>query len=105
MSDCQDHSKFVTAFTTEDADSALKLRDLIEEAGIRCQLVRGLVPADGEASRLLVEIKVDRAEMETVAMIIDANQAIGHFGKLEPLPVETVLPVPVPIARTVAELN
>lgn len=87
----------ITAFTTDDPDRAIRLRDLLGEAGIPCQLTRGLLVRGDVEGRDLIELRTDESEMETASQIIDASQAIGRFSALNLLPpVETPLAPAVP---------
>lgn len=90
MRDTQRGTEFITAFTTDDSDLAVRLRDLIEEAGIECQLVRGLLAPGDRIARRLIEIRTDASDMDTVSQIIDASMGIGLFGAVDPLPAGTI---------------
>lgn len=90
MRDTQRVTEFITAFTTDDPDLSIRLRDLIEEAGIECQLVRGLLAPGDRTARCLIEIRTDVSDMDVVSQIIDASTAIGLFGAVDPLPPGTI---------------
>ncbi|NQV24169.1 MAG: hypothetical protein HQ518_07350 [Rhodopirellula sp.] len=94
-------TEFVTAFTTEDEKLALKLREILKEADISCQLVRGSFPSGEGDAHDLIEIKVAADDMSTASQLIDANQRIGHFTGLDVLPgVSAPRVQPLPLATS-----
>lgn len=100
MPDTQRGTEFVTAFTTDDSHLSIRLRDLIEEAGIECQLVRGLLAPGDRTARCLIEIRTNASDMDAVSQIIDASTAIGLFGAVDPLPSGTI-PLTPPAASPI----
>jgi hypothetical protein len=92
-------TEVVTAFTTEDEKLAVKLREILNEADISCQLVRGFLPSGEGDARALIEIKVASHEMSTATQLIDATQGIGHFTGLHIRPdVSVPRAQPLPLA-------